>query len=53
MTEKSGRVHTSAVSVVILPQADQVQIHPIFNVMLPLVTEVLEKHIKNDSLFNH
>lgn len=25
MTEKSGRVHTSAVSVAILPQADQVQ----------------------------
>lgn len=26
VTEKSGRVHTSAVSVAILPQADQVQI---------------------------
>ncbi|XP_047953009.1 peptide chain release factor 1, mitochondrial-like [Salvia hispanica] len=26
MTEKSGRVHTSAVSVVILPQADQVDV---------------------------
>ncbi|KAL8522683.1 hypothetical protein ACS0TY_012862 [Phlomoides rotata] len=27
MTEKSGRVHTSAVSVAILPQADQVDVH--------------------------
>ncbi|KAH6826596.1 Peptide chain release factor 1 [Perilla frutescens var. hirtella] len=27
VTEKSGRVHTSAVSVVILPQADQVDVH--------------------------
>ncbi|KAK6164558.1 hypothetical protein DH2020_001422 [Rehmannia glutinosa] len=27
VTEKAGRVHTSAVSVVILPQADQVDVH--------------------------
>jgi hypothetical protein len=37
VTEKSGRVHTSAVSVAVLPQADEVGIeHTIFIVFSPI-----------------